>query len=205
MPHIRFTAPDAVGRLVVNQLLRGEWTPAAAHLFAKNLHCLHGRDANPGLFETRAIVIARLPAPTIRSIRRHCAALGRNECQTDRVAAKNHVERGGGLVEHWERFGEGRRVGLTFDALITGPDAALGVISSRLEIDPPLENRYVSRAASRRRSAGDPIASGGFTRIKARKANPGAELDAALDRPADLRRATGEAYARYIEAVVPRS
>jgi hypothetical protein len=203
-PHIRFDAPDALGRLVVNQVLRGEWTARATHLFAKNLHSRYDRDAHPRFFNARAIFIARRPAPTIRSIRRLFAALGRDEYRTDREAAEYYVGRMRVLLDHWARFDEGRRVGLTFDALMADPDAALATISSGLGFDPPLENRYVSKPASRERGAGDPRDSGRFTRIEPRStARDDGALDA-LDLTDSLRCAAAEAYARYLDVVAPQ-
>lgn len=200
-PHIQFETPDALGRLVVNQALRGEWTPRARHLFAKNLHSRLDRNPDPGFFEARAIFIARQPIPTIRSIRKLYSTLERSEYETDREAAEYYIRRLNTLLHHWERFKADRRVGLTFDALISDPDTALDTISTRFGFDPPLENRYESRAASLQSGAGDPIASWRSDRIEPRTVDQHAQTKETIDVSTELHRAAEAIYSRYVETI----
>ncbi|TDL81106.1 sulfotransferase family protein [Palleronia sediminis] len=194
--HLRYDGRGALGRLIVNQVRRGGWTPGAAHLFDKILHSRHDRDPDPRFFEARAIFVARHPGPTIRSIRRLFDTLGGRDYATDDAAARYYVERLAALARLWEGFAPERRVGLTHDALIADPDAALARISGALRIDPPLANRYVSPAASRRRGGGDPLESGRRTAIEARPpTDPDREMPDAV--PETLRIAAADAYARF--------
>ncbi len=204
-PQIRPDSPNALGLLVVNQALRREWAPGAPHLFAKILQSRYDREPDPDFSEGRAVFVARRPVPTTRLIRKLYTVLERDECWTDRTAAEYYIERFGTLVDHWGQFDANRRVGLTFDALIADPDVALAMISSRLGLEPPLENRYESPPTSLLAGAGDPIAAGRYTRIEPRATDPSTENDASLDLPARLLRAAEEAYARYVETIAPPS
>lgn len=201
--HIRYDGPGALGRLAINQALRGGWSPRARHLFDKILHNRHDAAAVPGFFTARAIFVARDPGPAIRSIRQLYAELGRDEYGTDTEAATYYAERVEALADLWHRFPADRRAGTTHAALLAAPETGLAQLSQRLKIDPPLENRYESPAASRGGGAGDPTASGRFTRIEPRPpdaARDAAALDTlAIDEP--LRRRAAAAYDRFLETI----
>ncbi|SFJ36747.1 sulfotransferase [Jannaschia pohangensis] len=196
--HVRYDHPDALGRLVVNQIRRGAWTPQAHYLFDKILHDRHDLDPDPGFYDARAIFVAREPAAAIRSIRKLYAGLGRtDEYRSDVETARYYIDRLATLSGHWDRFAPGARVGLTHAALLADPDAALARIGTALGLTPPLENRYRSPAASQRGGGGDPTASGQFTRIE--PATPDSQADRAipLDIPDALRTEAETAYAAF--------
>lgn len=195
--HVRYDGPGAPGRLVVNQMRRGAWSPRAPYLFDKILHSRHDAATPPAFFRARAVFLARPPGPAIRSIRSLYEKLGRSEYGSDREAAEYYVARIEALLDLWPRFPAERRVGLTHAALLADPEAALARISARLAFDPPLENRYVSPAASTRGGGGDPTASARHTRIEPRPADPAADAAVALDIDPALRRAAEAAYARF--------
>ncbi len=199
--HIRYKSRDSLGRLVVNQALRGGWTPRAAHLFDKLLHTRHDAEAPPEFFESRAIFVARRPKPAIRSIRKLYEGLGRDEYGTDSAAAEYYLERVNRLVELWQAFPADRRVGLTHSDLIGDPEAQLARISSALSLQPPLENRYESPTASRKGGGGDPTASGKHTRIEKRADDPARDEAIALDVSAELEAAVTRAYERFVHTV----
>ncbi|SLN09819.1 hypothetical protein ROJ8625_00105 [Roseivivax jejudonensis] len=193
--HIRYDGPGALGRLVVNQALRGVWAPAARGLFDKILHDRHDAAASPEFFAARAIFVARTPSPAIRSIRRLYDRLGRNEYDTDTKAADYYVRRLSTISALWDRFAPERRVALTHTALMADPQASLDRISARFALDPPLQNRYDSAAASRRGGGGDPFDSGMFDRIVAR--SPGTDAPAHLDIDPALGDAAEARYAEF--------
>lgn len=182
--HIRHDSRAALGRLVVNQALRGAFSPRAPLLFDKLLHNRHDSAAPPEFFAARAIFIARPPGPTIRSIRKLYAGLGRAEYGTDQAAAAYYIARMEALATLWPRFAPELRVALTHATLLVDPEASLGLISDRLGFTPPLANHYASPKASRRGGGGDPLASGRHSRIV-----PAAEAEEAgppLELPADI-------------------
>ncbi len=181
--HIRYDTPNALGGLVVNQARRGGWSPGARYLFDKILHSRHDAEATPAFFQSRAIFVLRAPDPTILSIHRLYAKLGRDEYGTHALAADYYTSRVAALSALWERFAPGNRIGLTHEALIADPEAALHRISTWLDLSPPLENRYQSKTASRRGGAGDPLKSGAFSRIER------GAVSSLTDAPLDLDRA----------------
>ena len=200
--HIRYDGPAALGRLAVNQALRGAWTPTARHLFDKVLHDRHDADADPRFYEARAIFVARAPAAAIRSIRRLYDGLERRgEYDTDAQAARYYVDRLATLGRHWDRFAPDRRVGLDHAALLADPEAELARASTALGLVPPLENRYRSPAASRAGGGGDPTASGRHTRIERRAPDHGADAAIPLDLPADLRAEAEAAHAAFLRRI----
>ncbi|MCJ2186817.1 sulfotransferase family protein [Novosphingobium beihaiensis] len=186
--HIRYDGQGALGRLALNQMRRGGWKPQAAALFDKILHSRHDRAAPPGFFEARAVFVVRRPDEAIRSIVNLYAQLGRDEYRTQEEAAAYYIERLTALEGLWHRFPAHRRTGLTHEALVRDPDAALAAISARIGFDPPLENRYASMAASRRKGGGDPLQSGRYSRIEpalSRPAGPALDLPEAAVRQAN--------------------
>lgn len=199
--HIRYKSREALGRLVVNQALRGGWAPGSKYLFDKLLHSRHDAEAPPAFFEARAIFVARRPKPAIRSIRKLYDGLGRDEYGTDSAAAAYYVERVDRLVELWKAFPADRRVGLTHSDLIGDPEAQLARISSALSLHPPLENRYESPSASRKGGGGDPTASGKFTRIEKRADDLARDEAIDLDIPPELEAAVTQAYERFVTTV----
>ncbi|SFF87004.1 hypothetical protein SAMN05518801_102335 [Novosphingobium sp. CF614] len=193
--HVRHGGPSSPGQLALNQMRRGGWNPRAGCLFDKILHSRHDRDAPPEFFEARAIFVVRRPGDAIHSIVRLFAGLDRGEYATQAEAGAYYVERLAALESLWHKFPARRRIGLTHEALVREPDRALAAISARLGFLPPLENRYVSLAASRRGGGGDPLVSGRHTRIDPALSGP-ARDDAPLDLPAGLADAARERYRR---------
>lgn len=189
--HVRHDGPGALGRLAINQMRRGGWKPRANLLFDKILHSRHDEAAPPEFFDARAIFLVRRPGDAIRSIANLFA--GREEYATPAQAAAYYLERLEALAALWERFPPERRIGLTHEALMRDPDAALAAISRRLDITPPLENRYVSLAASRRGGGGDPLVSGRHARIDPALSDP-FRIDSPLDLPAEVCARLREAY-----------
>ena len=191
--HVRYDGPSALGRLALNQMRRGGWKPQADWLFDKILHSRHDRAVPPAFFEARAIFVVRRPGDTVRSIVRLFERVGRDEYRTQMDAALYYIERLAALEALWHRFPVSRRIGLTHEQLLRDPGAALAAISARLDFVPPLENRYVSLAASRRGGGGDPLESGRHSRIE-----PSLSAFAGDDFPLGIPAATArEAQERY--------
>ena len=198
--HVRHTGPASLGQLVVNQALRGAWSPRARHLFDKILHDRLDAAAPPAFFAARAIFLAREPGPAIRSIRHLYDKLGRDEYGTDAATADYYIERLRSLRAAWARFPADRRVASTHSRLIAAPETELARISARLGIAPALANRYVSPAASKRGGGGDPLASGRHSSIQQGDPDPArAEADlAALAVTDATRQALRESYADFL-------
>lgn len=194
--HIAYRSTADLGRLVVNQSLRRAWDPRARHLFDKILHTRLDIDVPQDFFRSRAIFLCRRPEPTIASIRRLYQGLGRDEYATDAAAAEYYIERLGRLGDLWARFPENRRIGLTHDELTTNTDFWLQRMTILLGLEPRLENRYRSTAASVSGGAGDPVASAKLTRIEQRAPESG---PVALDIPPALQRQAEDAYARFVD------
>lgn len=198
--HIRYDGQSALGRLALNQMRRGGWKPQAGLLFDKILHSRYDGEAPPAFFEARAIFVVRRPAEAIRSIVNLYAKLGRDEYRTQEEAAAYYVERLTALEALWHRFPAPQRTGLTHEALLRDPDGALAAISSRIGIDPPLENRYVSLAASRRGGGGDPLQSGQHSRIEPALSRTACSDELLPDVPAGLVR-EAEGRFRHLSAL----
>lgn len=199
--HIRYDGQAALGRLVVNQALRGGWSPKATHLFDKLLHSRHDAAAPEAFFSARAIFVTRPPAAAIRSIRKLYASLDRSEYGTDVEAAQYYIERHHRLAALWDRFPADRRIGLTHADLMSDPEGTLARISGHLDLTPPLENRYDSPKASRKGGGGDPTTSGKYTSIKASPQDPSKDAGIALDIPPDMRRDAEEAHAALVAKI----
>lgn len=163
--HITYTSRSSLGTLVVNQALRKEWSPRASHLFDKILHSRHDARADAEFFQSRAIFVAREPAETILSIRNLFARIGRGGYATDAAAAAYYGERVARLLSMWDHFPQQNRIGLTHRLLTTDPRGQLERISSFLELNPPLDNRYISPRASTVGGGGDPLNSHRFSEI----------------------------------------
>lgn len=157
--HIRYDGRAALGTLVLNQLRRGSLRPGAPHLFDKILHSRYDADPFPEFYAARAIFLIREPEPSILSIRKLFGAIGSDEYATDALAADYYEERLGALRAHWGRFPAERRIGFSFAALTSAPDAALAAVSHRLGMSPPLANHYAPRDGVMAHGAGDPLAS----------------------------------------------
>lgn len=165
--HVPYRDRSGPGRLVVNQALRRSWSPGAALLFDKILHNRHDDAPPPGFFAAHALFLLRPPGPTIASILRLYATLGRDEYSTASEAAAYYTARVTRMAALWDAFPAARRTGLTHGALTSDPNRALARLSERLTLSPPLENSYASRAQSRAGGAGDPLRSGTLNRIAA--------------------------------------
>lgn len=196
--HVRHDGQTALGQLALNQMRRGGWKPQADHLFDKILHSRHDSAAPDEFFEARAIFIVRRPGDAIASIVRLFAGLDRREYETQEEAAAYYIERLSALEALWHRFPASGRIGLTHETLMQDPDGTLAAISRRLDFVPPLENRYVSFAASRRGGGGDPLVSGLHTRIEPVFSSLVRD-DAPLDLPADLAGRAQDIYRRLCE------
>ena len=165
--HIAYRDAAALGVLTLNQLRRGSWRPTARRLFDKVLHNRYDDVVDPGFPSASAIFIVRRPAPTIASIRRLFDTIGSGEYADDEAAARYYCERMTGLLRLWQRFPADRRIGLTAEQLLAEPEPVLHALTGFLDLSTPLDNSYVSSAASRRRGAGDPLQSGARDRIVA--------------------------------------
>jgi hypothetical protein len=196
--HIDYGLPDALGRLVVNQALRGGWTAGAPHLFDKILHNRHDGAVRKEFFRARAIFLARPPAATILSICKLFQNFNSEEYATPNLAAEYYIARLNALAVLWDSFPAERRVGLTHDSLLADPVISLARFSEFLQLTPPLENRYKSLKASRRSGGGDPMISGAFTSIRQRKGEPKDDKEHILEIPGSQRDAAESAYERLI-------
>ena len=170
--HVNHNKRLALRRLAVNQLRRDSWRPNTNCLFDKILHSRLDDHAPDEFFRARVIFLVRTPTDSISSIVKLFAQIGKAEYQTHEEAAEYYVDRLAMLEQHWHRFAANRRIGLLHEQLIRDPDQALDAISARLGISPPLENRYVSSAASRRGGGGDPLVSGKYNRIEPAEPRP---------------------------------
>jgi hypothetical protein len=197
--HIAYRTPSDLGRLVVNQALRGAWNPRARFLFDKVLHSRHDATVPPDFFRSRAIFLCRGPDATIPSIRRLFTRLARADYGTDTAAAEYYVERVTRLCDLWQAFPPERRLGFTYETLTTETERCLRGVSVLLGLDPALENSYRSHAASIRGGGGDPMASGRLDRIVAERRRPGDPT--AHDISCALRRRAQEAYSRLVELI----
>lgn len=166
--HIRYDSVRALGRLVVNQQLRGAYVHKAPVLFDKILHTRHDGTAPDEFFRARSIFLIREPMPTIASIRRLFVELKRDEYKTDAACATYYSERLKALEIMWHRFPANNCVALLHSDFIDDPELALTQISNALSIDPPLVNSYDDISASRAGGAGDPLVSGTTSRIERR-------------------------------------
>lgn len=183
--HIRYDGQGSLGRLALNQMRRDGWKPRAGYLFDKILHSRHDAAAPRDFFDARVIFLVRGPGESIRSIVDLFTRLGRRAYDTPQKAALYYAERLETLATLWRRFPSERRVGITHGSLLRNPDDTLQYISAQLRLEPALENRYASLAASRRGGGGDPLASGLYSKIEPRLPQQTANDDA-LDLPAEL-------------------
>lgn len=175
--HVRYDGRGALGRLAINHMRRSGWNRDATYHFDKILHSRHDNRAPPPFFDARAIFILREPEPTIRSITKLYAHLGRKEYNTHEKAGAYFASRLDALALLWDRFPPASRIGLIHGDLMADPDRALADISTRLGFDPPLANSYISPEASRRGGGGDPIESGKHSRIEPALLRPARPLD----------------------------
>jgi hypothetical protein len=161
--HITYDSVGALGRLVINQRRRGAWKPAARYLFDKVLHNRYDSGADPRLAQARALFMVRIPTESILSIRTLFARIGSAEYGTDAAAADYYEQRLENLADLWHKSRAERRLGTSYAALTTAPDAFLARASAVLGMDPPLANAY--RPRSQVAGAGDPLSSHRFSAI----------------------------------------
>lgn len=198
--HIAYDGRDALGVLILNQWRRQAWRPRAELLFDKTLHSRYDIGAVPDFFAGRAIFLLREPVATIQSIRKLFASVGSPEYPDDEQAATYYERRLADIVTLHGSFDPARRVGLTYEQLVTDPAGELTRISDALGFAAPLENRYIPNPAAQRRGAGDPVAAPRHREIVARDRDR-LEGDArvAVDLPPEridhLRRAYADAAA----------
>lgn len=166
--HVPHTAGHALGQVIVNQALRRAWKLGATHLLDKLLHDHLDAAPGPGFYRAHAIFIVRSPRPAVASIVKLAAQGGMQRFASPEAAATYYARRLEALAGHWSRFPAAGRIGVTAESLVSRPDEELARIGAWLRLDPPLENRYVSHAASRHGGGGDPTASGRHTRIEPR-------------------------------------
>lgn len=165
--HIRYDGRSALGTLVLNQLRRGALKNSARHLFDKILHSRYDADPAPEFYTARAIFLIREPEQSVLSIRKLFTTIGSGEYATDGLAADYYEERLTALLRHWDSFAPERRIGFSFEALTSAPEAALAAVSERLGFTPPLSNRYTPPKRTMAHGAGDPLASHKHTEIVA--------------------------------------
>lgn len=195
--HVSYNPRYALGRLALNQMREGCRPLAAANLFDKVLHNRLDSSAPPAFYDARAIFVVREPEPTIRSIVKLYRDIGRSEFNTQELAAKYYIERLDALAALWSRFPHNQRIGMTHAGLLRDPDSMLGNISSHFAITPPLENTYVSSAASRRGGGGDPMVSGNHNRIEPALLQPAKNVST-LDISAELAEESERAYSQLL-------
>ncbi len=85
---------------------------------------------------------------------------------------------------------------ITHARLVGDTEAALAHISARLELDPPLENRYTYSPHDAHKGVGDPIFAGGQTSIVRKASGPAAP---ALDLPEARIARLDELYRAFAE------
>lgn len=163
--HVNYGSAAAPGVLILNQIRRRAWKPAATHLFDKILHSAYDRDASPGFFSARAIFICRSPEASIGSIVKLFQRVGDAQYATRDAASAYYAGRVEAMLRLWERFPATHRVALTYEALRANPELQLNRLSNLLGFDPPLANSYSSHRASSAPGAGDPFTAPGFSSI----------------------------------------
>ncbi len=168
--HISYQGRGSLGQLAVNQARRSAWSPSARYLFDKMLHNRLDRDLPEAFFAARVVFLLRAPEPTIPSVANLFQHVGSSEYPDETTAAQYYLARVRRLTRLWPRFAPEWRIGLRSEALLSDPEAAVARIQGMLQMSPPLQNRYVSRAASIGAGAGDPIQSGNHARIERRAA-----------------------------------
>lgn len=165
--HIRYDSQAALGVLALNQWRRGAWKPRARHLFDKILHSRYDAAADPAFFRARAIFLIREPHESILSIRKLFAALHSDEYADDESAADYYEKRLMQLALLWERFPIRHRIGISYSNMTENPDSVLQLVSSILDLNPPLTNHYNRPETMMARGAGDPLSSHKFNGIVA--------------------------------------
>lgn len=165
--HIAYVGQSALGVLALNQIRRHAFHPGATRLFDKILHSRYDVNADPEFFHGSAVFLIRSPIETIRSIRKLFSGSTSREFASDAAAVDYYEERLTALARLWERFPSERRFATTYSRLTADPDAALADISARLQLDPPLGNRYGADTRAQAHGAGDPLSAHRFDRIVA--------------------------------------
>ncbi|MEM6634653.1 MAG: sulfotransferase [Pseudomonadota bacterium] len=196
--HVLHNSRHSPGRVVVNLALRGAIKPGARYLCDKILHSELDQNAPAEFFKARAIFVLRAPGPSIRSL----AALARKTnmagYQDLTACARYYAERVEALSPHWQAFPRSHRHLIMAEELFGDPDGMVAQAGNWLGLQPALENRYVSHAASVKGGGGDPTRSADFTRIEARaKEDPA--MPAAVA-GTDLADRCARAYAALMEA-----
>lgn len=163
--HIKYGDAGALGILAANQIRRHAYRPGALRLFDKILHSRYDHCARPGFYQASAIFLIRRPHDAIRSIRDLFKRIGSSEYPSDAEAADHYQERLLSLGRVWTRFPPIRRIGLTYEGLTEGPDAALHAIGTMLSMDPPLRNAYRLAVGQLGHGAGDPLSAHRYDKI----------------------------------------
>ncbi|MGB3242944.1 MAG: sulfotransferase family protein [Sulfitobacter sp.] len=178
--HVPYSSVDAPGKVLVNLALRRAYSPGATFFTDKLLHNRLDDAVPESFYQARGLFLARLPGPAIRSITRLAIRGDMKEMETVEGAAHYYAERLERLAYLWDRFPTSARLGFEVEKLLLDPDRFVGDIGSWLGLEPPLENRYRSHAASQKAGGGDPTASALHTRIEKSNASSG-EVQMGLD------------------------
>lgn len=198
--HVKYDGEGALGRLALNQMRQGCKPLRADSLFDKILHTRLDQSAPASFYNARAIFVVREPEPTIRSIVKLYRDIGRCEYDTQELAAEYYIERLNTLADRWDNFKPEQRVGMTHAGLLHDPDGVLGSISEHFRFAAPLENIYISPAASRRGGGGDPLVSGKHNRIEPALLRP-AKSVTTLDISSELAAEAMRAHAAMVERI----
>lgn len=198
--HVRYNLADPLGRLALNQMRRGCKPLRSKLLFDKILHTRHDQSAPASFYQARAIFVLREPEPTIRSIVNLYRNIDRSEYGTQELAARYYIERLDALAQRWDNFAPERRIGMSHGGLLRDPDGVLRCLSDHLGFSPPLENSYVSPAASRLGGGGDPVVSGKYNRIEPALLQPAKSI-ATLDISARLAEESQAAHDRLLRRI----
>ena len=188
--HVVHDSADAPARLVLNLARRGAWERRADWLFDKVLHDRLDAALPDAARAGHALVLLRRPGAALASLRALHTRTGVAEGASDAAALRYYTDRVTRLAALWESWPAPRRLGLTSEALMADPDAALARIGGWLGL--ALENAYIAPPAAGAEGAGDP-GSLATRRIALRAPDP---LPLPRDLPEALRQAAEDAHAR---------
>lgn len=197
--HVRYDDRSGPGRLLVNQALRRSWSPSAKYLCDKILHNRYDPDLEADYRSARAVFSARSPASSILSVVHLFKSIGKNEYPTLNDAADYYIGRCKRLCSLWDLLDIEQRIGIEFEELQSDPDKAISRVSDFFDLRPTLENKYQSKAASRKKGGGDPLESGRHNRIvQNNSSHQGCGMDS-LDMKPDLAEKAEAAHKEIIE------
>ena len=170
---VSYRRPFAMRHLAWKFARRGVVKPGEVFGFDKVLH--NYLDQGMDYAGSRRVFLAREPAASFRSIR-HMYETIHGRGPTDPENADYYEGRMTALLALIDRARAepgARFAVLSHAALVGDADAALAHVSARLELDPPLENRYDYSPPDAHKGVGDPIFAGRQTSIVRKEAGAG--------------------------------